>query len=70
VNLSSKLVRDLIMVLITGHVLFAFFIVINPVTQDFERVLRIPIGKSYYCNILPMIYCIDGYLLKHFANFV
>jgi len=43
-NLSSKLIRDLIMILITGHVLFAFFIVISPVTQDLERVLRIPLG--------------------------
>uniref|UniRef100_A0A915JD78 Amino acid transporter transmembrane domain-containing protein n=1 Tax=Romanomermis culicivorax TaxID=13658 RepID=A0A915JD78_ROMCU len=46
VNLSTVWIQDLIMILITGHVLFAFFIVISPVTQDLERVLKVPLRKK------------------------
>lgn len=46
-NLSSKWVRDAIMVLITGHILFAFFIVMSPVTQDLERVVGIPLHFTW-----------------------
>ena len=43
-NLTIDWIKTTVMVLITGHVLFAFFIVINPFSQDIERIAKIPLG--------------------------
>ena len=36
-------------VLMTSHLMLATVIVLNPVSQDLERLLKIPARKSFFC---------------------
>ena len=42
---ASSLTLDIVIALITLHLLFSFVIVINPVSQQFEELLSIPQGE-------------------------
>lgn len=42
---TAAVTLDIVLVLITLHLLFSFIIVVNPVSQQFEELLRIPQGK-------------------------
>ena len=42
---TSTVLSDLVLVLITLHLLFSFVIVVNPVSQQLEELLSIPQGQ-------------------------
>ena len=42
---SASVTLDIVLALITLHLLFSFTIVLNPVSQHFEELLRIPQSK-------------------------
>lgn len=47
-NDAAAVMLDIVLVLITLHLLFSFVIVINPVSQSFEEFLSIPQGWFKY----------------------
>lgn len=42
---TSAVLSDIVLALITLHLLFSFVIVVNPVSQQFEELLSIPQGE-------------------------
>ena len=42
---TSSITLDIVLALITVHLLFSFVIVLNPVSQQFEELLSIPQSK-------------------------
>ena len=42
---TSTVMLDIVLALITLHLLFSFVIVVNPVSQQFEELLSIPQGE-------------------------
>ena len=43
---ANSVILDIVLALITAHLLFSFVIVVNPVSQQFEALFKIPQSKS------------------------
>lgn len=46
-NLNDNWLKIVVIVLITGHLLTAFTIILNPLFQGFEKMFKIPSSNSY-----------------------